>query len=487
MSSTVRPLRSSFKPGPESSHWRYTLKMQLDLAERLPSQSLSQRRPIECIALKTSSCAVPTSKQPPSPGPSPKEAAKRKRLVKESDLIRSTSTPSLPHNSALQLPPALSTYLTVNCYDFILFLDLQRNAEEGLSLCEFSSQPLCHDISAASVVTDNVDICIGFASGDVALWSPQQRRLTGRYNREKTIDSTAVTCAKFLPFEGSLLAVGHESGFMYIYDRRFTEESPFPKELCEPFSVQMNPRVKCNPTQKWAVSSKALNDFIFSPTHRYCAIPSRDSHCHVIDWEDCRLKMRIQSFFGAILCASWSGDERYLVGRLHTGGEDDAVCIYDLSAECIVARCIGHRSWVTAVAFDPWRAERQPPEAPDHGGASDHPSDCAERYCLVSAGQDARVLFWEFEPVQQDEGPDISVEQSTLGTDTSLCEGTPPARKDSICPVMRSAGKQIPILDPVSIHRLHHDPICSLLLWKEGLITVCSSAIIKHWQLACDR
>lgn len=24
----------------------------------------------------------------------------------------------------------------------------------------------------------------GFASGDVALWSPQQRRLTGRYNRE---------------------------------------------------------------------------------------------------------------------------------------------------------------------------------------------------------------------------------------------------------------------------------------------------------------
>lgn len=29
---------------------------------------------------------------------------------------------------------------------------------------------------------------------------------------QKTIDSTAVTCAKFLPFEGSLLAVGHESG-----------------------------------------------------------------------------------------------------------------------------------------------------------------------------------------------------------------------------------------------------------------------------------
>lgn len=27
--------------------------------------------------------------------------------------------------------------------------------------------------------------------------------------------------------------------------------------------------------------------------------------------------MRIQSFFGAILCASWSGDERYLVVRLH--------------------------------------------------------------------------------------------------------------------------------------------------------------------------
>ena len=43
----------------------------------------------------------------------------------------------------------------------------------------------------------------------------------------------------------------------------------------------------------------------------------------------------------------------------------------------IVARCQGHQSWVTAVAFDPWR--------------------CDDRnYRFGSVGEDCRLLLWDF-------------------------------------------------------------------------------------------
>jgi len=43
----------------------------------------------------------------------------------------------------------------------------------------------------------------------------------------------------------------------------------------------------------------------------------------------------------------------------------------------LVARCQGHNSWVSAVAFDPWR--------------------CDERnYRIGSVGEDCRLLLWDF-------------------------------------------------------------------------------------------
>jgi catabolite repression protein CreC len=48
---------------------------------------------------------------------------------------------------------------------------------------------------------------------------------------------------------------------------------------------------------------------------------------------------------------TWSPDGKYVV----TGGQDDLVSIFSLAERRIIARCPGHDSWVTAVAFDPWR------------------------------------------------------------------------------------------------------------------------------------
>ncbi len=69
----------------------------------------------------------------------------------------------------------------------------------------------------------------------------------------------------------------------------------------------------------------------------------------------------------------WSPDGRYIV----TGGQDDLVSIWSLEECALVARCPGHNSWVTAVAFDPWR--------------------CDDRnYRFGSVGEDCRLLLWDF-------------------------------------------------------------------------------------------
>lgn len=73
------------------------------------------------------------------------------------------------------------------------------------------------------------------------------------------------------------------------------------------------------------------------------------------------------------MCVCWSPDGKYVV----TGGQDDLVSIWSFDERRIVARCEGHHSWVTSVAFDPWR--------------------CDDRtYRFGSVGNDCRLLLWDF-------------------------------------------------------------------------------------------
>lgn len=79
------------------------------------------------------------------------------------------------------------------------------------------------------------------------------------------------------------------------------------------------------------------------------------------------------SYYGGLICVCWSPDGKYIL----TGGQDDLVSIWSFSERKIVARCQGHNSWVTCVAFDPWR--------------------CDERtYRFGSVGDDCRLLLWDF-------------------------------------------------------------------------------------------
>jgi Ras family protein T1 len=79
------------------------------------------------------------------------------------------------------------------------------------------------------------------------------------------------------------------------------------------------------------------------------------------------------SYYGGMICVCWSPDGKYIV----TGGQDDLVSIWSLWEHKIIARCQGHSSWVSCVAFDPW--------------------GCDERnYRFGSVGDDCKLLLWDF-------------------------------------------------------------------------------------------
>lgn len=80
-----------------------------------------------------------------------------------------------------------------------------------------------------------------------------------------------------------------------------------------------------------------------------------------------------RSYYGGLICVCWSPDGKYIV----TGGQDDLVTIWSFPERRIIARCQGHNSWVSAVAFDPWRCDQK-------------------TYRFGSVGDDCRLLLWDF-------------------------------------------------------------------------------------------
>ncbi|CAG5127405.1 unnamed protein product [Candidula unifasciata] len=215
--------------------------------------------------------------------------------------------------------------------------------------------PTCHDFNQQFFSPESVLLLVGFTAGQVQLIDPIKKEISKLYNEERLIDKTKVTCIKWVPDSPNQFLVSHSSGQMYVYNEELpcgqTPPNYQPFKQGDGFAVYTcKTKSTRNPLYRWVIGHGAINEFTFSPCSRYLAVVGQDGHMRVFNYNTMELVGTMKSFFGGLLCVSWSPDGKYLV----TGGEDDLVTVWSFHEKRVVCRGHGHKSWVNMVAFDPY-------------------------------------------------------------------------------------------------------------------------------------
>ncbi|KAI9826543.1 MAG: hypothetical protein M1832_006139 [Thelocarpon impressellum] len=319
-----------------------------------------------------------------------KEGPKRRKP--KSNLVKSNSSfvsRVILHDmlsKRLQEHAADGLFAFANIKRSFQWLDLSSPTKsENLTKILFTkAHALCHDVNQLTKSSSHLDVIIGFSCGDVIWYEPMSQKYA-RLNKNGAINGSAVSDIRWIPGSESLFLAAHADGSLVVYDKEKDDAAFAPEEAedgpaasAPDGSLRVDKSVnsknqKANPVASWKLSSQRINAFAFSPDCKHLAVVSEDGSLHVLDYLAERLLDSYSSYYGGLICVCWSPDGRYVL----TGGQDDLVSIWSLDESRIVARCQGHHSWVTAVAFDRWR--------------------CDERnYRFGSVGEDCRLLLWDF-------------------------------------------------------------------------------------------
>ncbi|XP_077174817.1 dystrophia myotonica WD repeat-containing protein, partial [Paroedura picta] len=282
------------------------------------------------------------------------------------------------------------------------------------------TQPTCHDFNQFTAASESISLLVGFSAGQVQYLDLIKKDTSKLFNEERLIDKTKVTFVKWIPETESLFLASHASGHLYLYNVEHPCGSASPQYTLlkqgEGFTVyackSKNAR---NPLLKWAVGEGALNEFAFSPDGRSLACVSQDGCLRVFHFDSMLLQGMMKSYFGGLLCVCWSPDGRYIV----TGGEDDLVTVWSFAEGRVIARGHGHKSWVNAVAFDPFTTSTEEDEASEFSGSDEDVQDSLNfgrvrtsstlshlskhstkstpsvTYRFGSAGQDTQFCLWD--------------------------------------------------------------------------------------------
>lgn len=250
------------------------------------------------------------------------------------------------------------------------------------------SAPTCHDFNQATATSGSICLLVGFSHGQVQLIDlngGDDQESCREFNVDRLIDKTRVTCVKWLPNESSQFMVAHASGQLYIYqdDLPCGPTAPAYQIYKQSEGVTVyscKTKTSRNPIRKWSIcggssgsggltndnghqtsllgsssslfktdnESCSINEFVFSPCAKYLACVSQDGFLRVYCYETMELVGRARSYYGGLVCVCWSPDCKYVV----TGGEDDLITVWSFVERRVVARGMGHKSWVSVVAFD---------------------------------------------------------------------------------------------------------------------------------------
>ncbi len=159
---------------------------------------------------------------------------------------------------------------------------------------------------------------------------------------------------------------------MYVYNEELpcgpTPPHYQPFKSGEGFSVYTcKTKSTRNPLYRWVVGEGSINEFAFSPCSKYLAVVSQDGYLRVFNFDTMELVGTMKSYFGGLLCVSWSPDGKYVL----VGGEDDLVTVWSFHDKRVVCRGAGHKSWVNCVAFDPYTTLLADCDGTDFSGSDD--------------------------------------------------------------------------------------------------------------------
>ncbi|CAO3624236.1 unnamed protein product [Cunninghamella echinulata] len=270
------------------------------------------------------------------------------------------------------------SYIFFNIGTSFVWMDSKGKPKEPLSRIVFTkAYPTCHDINTLTKCNEHLDVIIGFSSGDCVWYDP----LTSKYfrlNKNGCIKNGTVNAIKWIPGSEDLFMVAFSDGTMLILDKDredqlFTPTQPHTWVEQQFHVTKPHKSAKYNPVAHWFINEKGVQNFEFSPDGNHVAITGLDGTLRIIDYRQERLLDVFASYYGNFTCVAWSPDGKYIL----TGGQDDLVTIWGFLERRIVARCQGHKSWVTSVAFDPYR--------------------CDDKiYRFGSVGEDCKLILWDF-------------------------------------------------------------------------------------------
>lgn len=219
--------------------------------------------------------------------------------------------------------------------------------------------PTCHDFNQETATATSCSLIIGFSAGQIQLIDPFQKdyQVSRLYNEDRFIDKSSVTCLKWIPGQPQCFLASHSSGNMYLYNEELPC-SPGPPSYQifkqgDGFTVHTcKTKTSRNPVYRWTIGNGAINQFAFAPNNdaKLLATVGHDGFLRIFNYHTMELVGFMKSYFGGLLCLSWSPDSRYIV----TGGEDDLITVYSVLEKRIVCRGQGHKSWISQVAFDPY-------------------------------------------------------------------------------------------------------------------------------------
>eukprot|EP01125_Pyxidicula_operculata_P010341 TRINITY_DN3410_c0_g1_i1.p1 TRINITY_DN3410_c0_g1~~TRINITY_DN3410_c0_g1_i1.p1 ORF type:complete len:1099 (-),score=310.42 TRINITY_DN3410_c0_g1_i1:121-3417(-) len=286
-------------------------------------------------------------------------------------------------------------------------------------------------VNTTTATSNHIDLLMGFYSGDILVHEPFQKKLQKQFNRDGLQSSGSIGIVKWIPErESQFLVTFSNSGKIFFYDyTRPDEENILPSTQPKPskakslimnltsssssssspssssqqpastndnnnFVCYLNTNTQSNPIKVWNVCSSAIKDMEFSPNGKYLAIVCSDGYLRVMDWVNELLLVKVKSYYGGLICVTWSPDNRFIA----TGGEDDLVSLWEWREDssssttasndrdtstlpaviCVcVARGEGHKGWVSSIAFDSFQSTRK-------------------TYRFGSVGEDGKLCMWEY-------------------------------------------------------------------------------------------